>query len=72
MRAKIRLDTGRDAQRFVAIATKSKGKVYITDGDHLKVSAKSLLGALYAMEFDNLWCEAEEDIYHAIEEFIII
>lgn len=71
MRAKIRLDTGNDAKRFVDIATKSKGKVYITDGEHLKVSAKSLLGALYAMEFDHLWCESEEDIYHAIEDFII-
>lgn len=72
MRAKICLDTGNDVKRFVAIATATKGKVYITDGEHLKVSAKSLLGALYALEFDELWCESDEDIYHAIEEFIII
>ena len=72
MRVKIRLDTGRDARRFVAIATPLKGSIHITDGSGLKVSAKSLLGALYAMEFDELWCESENDIYRHIEEFIVI
>ena len=51
MRVQIRLDTMRDAQNFVNIASKMPGAVYITDNAGLKVSAKSLLGALYAMEF---------------------
>lgn len=72
MKVQIRLDTLSDVHCFVKIATLQKGAVHITDGEGLKVSAKSLLGALYAMEFDNLWCEAEEDIYHAIEKFIIV
>lgn len=72
MRAKIRLDTASDARKFNAIASRLKGKIYIVDGEGLKVSAKSLLGSLYAMEFKELWCESEEDIYHAIEEFIVI
>lgn len=72
MRAQIRLDTMSDVHRFVKIATSQRGAVHITDGEGLKVSAKSLLGALYAMEFDHLWCEAEEDIYYAIEDFIIV
>ena len=72
MKARIRLDTFPDVQRFVSIATAQKGRVHITDDNGLKVSAKSLLGALYALEFDELWCESEEDIYHAIEDFIII
>jgi hypothetical protein len=72
MRVRIRLDTGRDAQKFVAIATSLKGAIHITDGAGLKVSARSLLGALYALEFDELWCESDEDIYHAIEDFIVI
>ena len=55
MRVKIRIDTGADARQFVDIATKAKCPVFITDGDGLKVSAKSLLGTLYAMEFDELW-----------------
>ena len=72
MKAQIRLDTMSDVHRFVQIASISNGKVYITDNDGLKVSAKSLLGALYALEFEELWCESEEDIYHMIEDFIII
>ena len=72
MKAQIRLDTMSDVHRFVKIATAQTGNIYITDDKGLRVSAKSILGALYALEFDNLWCESEIDIYHAIEEFIII
>ena len=72
MRAQIRLDTMSDVHKFVKIATSQRGAVHITDGEGLKVSAKSILGALYALEFNTLWCEAEEDIYHAIEDFIIV
>lgn len=72
MKAQIRLDTMRDVQDFVNIATRMHGNVYITDNAGLKVSAKSLLGVLYAMEFEELWCEADEDIYRNIEDFIVI
>jgi hypothetical protein len=72
MKVQIRLDTMRDVQDFVNIATRMHGNVYITDNAGLKVSAKSLLGALYAMEFEELWCEADEDIYRNIEDFIVI
>ena len=61
-----------DVYSFVKIATAQHGAVHITDGSGLKVSAKSILGALYALEFDELWCEAEGDIYHAIEKFISV
>lgn len=72
MKAQIRLDTMRDVQDFVNIATRMHGNVYITDNAGLKVSAKSLLGALYAMEFEEFWCEADEDIYRNIEDFIVM
>ena len=72
MKAKIRLDTMKDIQSFVNIVSKFKGNVYITDNEGLRVSAKSLLGMMYAMEFNELWCESEEDIYHNISDFIII
>ena len=72
MKVQIRLDTLRDVQNFVNIATRMRSNVYITDNAGLKVSAKSLLGALYAMEFEELWCESEEDIYRNIQDFIII
>ena len=72
MKAQIRLDTMRDVQEFVAIAMMEPNSVYITDNNSLKVSAKSLLGMLYALEFEELWCESESDMYHAIEKFIIV
>lgn len=71
MKAKIRLDTMRDLNEFVRICTGIIPKVYITDGRGLRVSAKSVLGAMYAMEFDELWCECDIDIWHEISKFVI-
>lgn len=72
VKTRIRLDTMRHVQDFVNIVSNTRGNVYITDNAGLKVSAKSLLGALYAMEFDELWCESEEDIYRNIQDFVVI
>lgn len=70
MRAKINLDTMRDIQDFVRICTSIAAPVHITDGAGLRVSGKSLLGVMYAMEFDNIWCECDTDIYMDIKKFI--
>ena len=72
MKVKIRLDTMKDINQFVAVCTKIPVPVHITDGAGLKVSAKSILGVMYSMEFTDIWCECEEDIYHHIEQFTII
>lgn len=72
MRAKIRLDTMKDINQFVAICNRVLVPVHITDGAGLKVSAKSVLGVMYSMEFTDIWCECEEDIYSQIEHFIVI
>lgn len=72
MRAKINLDTMKDINDFVRICTRISEPVHITDGAGLKVSAKSLLGVMYAMEFADIWCESEIDIYSQIERFIVI
>ena len=71
MRAKINLDTMKDINNFVRICTCVPVPVHITDSAGLKVSGKSLLGVMYAMEFDDIWCECEQDIYHDIEKFIV-
>ena len=71
MKAKINLDTMRDINDFVRICTGVKAAVHVTDGAGLKVSGKSLLGVMYAMEFDDIWCECEEDIYTDIEKFVV-
>ena len=70
MRTKINLDTMKDINDFVRICTRIPVAVHITDGTGLKVSGKSLLGVMYAMEFSDIWCECEQDIYHEIEKFI--
>ena len=72
MRTKIRLDTMHDAANFVNITSRLDGKIIVTDSDGLKVNAKSLMGMLYALEFDELWCESEKDIYSQISNYIVI
>lgn len=72
MKAKIRLDTMKDINQFVSVCSKVKVPVYITDGAGLKVSAKSVLGVMYSMEFTDIWCECEEDIYNILYRFTII
>lgn len=72
MRNRIRIDTIKQANELAAIATNLNGKITITDGQGLTVNAKSVIGALHAMEFNELWLESENDIYMAIEPFIIV
>ena len=72
MKVKIQLETMSDVQKFVGIASQQKHSVFITDGNGLKVSGKSLLGALYALEFDALWCESDMDMWQAIKDFIVV
>ena len=55
-----------------SICTRISEPVHITDGAGLKVSAKSMIGVMYAMEFEEIWCECEEDIYNHIERFTIL
>lgn len=70
MRIKVRLDTVTDIANFVLITSKVKTDVYLTNNRGLKVDGKSFLGVAHAHEFDELWCECEQDIYSMIKEFI--
>ena len=69
MRVKINLETTHDAIELAKIATYVNGKVLISDGNGLTVNAKSVMGALYALEFSDLWLESEKDIYSMISKF---
>ena len=71
MRAKIRLDTFSDIRKFVKITSKLKGRVYVTDGESLIANAKSLLNMIPTLKYEELWCEAEKDIFFEIREFLI-
>lgn len=70
MRAKIELVTMEDANTMVKIASQIKEPVYLVSGD-FRVSAKSLLGALCSMEWNELWCECEKDIFSKIVQFVV-
>ena len=72
MKVKIRLDTFGQAKEFSEVVSGIPNKVLITDNSGLAVNAKSLLGALHAMEFSELWCTCEKDIYSTIEKFVVI
>lgn len=72
MKVKIRLDTQSDVAKFVNVATKIDVPVHLTDGQNFKVSGKSLLGAIYTMEWDEVFCECDKDIYSLIDDFVII
>ena len=71
MRYKIRLDTMADINRFVGIAGKHSGRITLTDGDDFTVNGKSLLGAMYTFEWDQIYCESDTEIYHLIKDFIV-
>lgn len=71
MRYRIRLDTMSDVNKFVKMATKHTGKIMLSDGEDFTVSGKSLLGAMYTMEWDQVFCESESEIYHLIKDFIV-
>ena len=68
-KTKIELVGMSDINKFVAITTKLPGTIKLTDGENYSVNAKSLLGALASMEWDELYCESDVDIYTHIAEF---
>ena len=70
MKARVELVTMEDAANMVKIASQVKEPVYLV-GEGFRVSAKSLLGALCSMEWNELWCECEKDIYSKIEKFVV-
>lgn len=70
MKLKVNIDTESAAARLVGLATKLNEPVYLTDGANMRVSAKSMLGAVYAtMDFSEVWIETENDHYYMFKEF---
>ena len=72
MLVKIKLDTIKDIKDFVEIVSNFTHKISLTDGEGMKVNAKSLIGVMYTTEWDNVYCESKEDISRSISKFISI
>lgn len=70
MKVRVQLDTLSDIAAFVLAVSPVKPKVYLTSDEGLRVDGKSFLGVAHAHEFNNLWCECEEDIYSKISSFV--
>ena len=71
MRVKIDLETLTDVKSFVDIAQKHKGNITLCDNEGHVVCGKSFLGVCYSLEFEEVWCNSEEDIYHEIERWTV-
>ena len=71
MRVKIFMDTIEQAKEIERIAKECDDAVHIKDGTGLCVNAKSLVGVLHAMEFNELWLESEGDYFIKFKNYII-
>lgn len=73
MRVKLNLDKASTIRDFVEVASTVNGDVYLTNNSHqYVVSAKSLLGAMYSLEWsDGIWLECEdENAYSVFRQFM--
>lgn len=61
-RTKIRLDTLSDVNKFVASMNGVKDRVWLEDDEGNRVNAKSLLGAIYSLEWNHIYCYCDVDI----------
>lgn len=66
-RVKIQLVTLNDCARFVAAVSKVNDKVYLeTNNGEFRINAKSLLGAMASVEWEDLWVVSNSDIYYEV------
>lgn len=70
-KTKIELVTLKDVQKFVNIVSKIKGDIFLKDGENFCVSAKSIMGAIAALEWNTLYCYSNIDISYEIRDFIV-
>lgn len=66
---KIELVTNSDINEFVKIAASADGYVKLVDCNGFCVNGKSLLGAMATIEWSELYCISENDIYSNIQKF---
>jgi hypothetical protein len=71
MKVQLRLDTISDVQNFTKICETIQTPIYIKDNANHCVSGKSMMGMLYSLEWKEIWCECETDIYSKIKDFVI-
>lgn len=70
MKVKVRLDTLSDIKGFVSAVSPIAAEVHLTDGNNLTVSAKSILGAMCTIEWNEVYCTCSKDIYYHIQPYV--
>ena len=70
VKAKINLDTMSKINAFVGICSRLDCKVNLIDGNGYCVSAKSLVGALATVDWNQVFVECDKDIYAYIQDFL--
>ena len=70
-KVRIELDTLTDIREFVDIVSDPsiEGSIKLTDGSNYTVNARSLLAAMCTVEWSELYCVSDEDIYTKIQKF---
>ena len=68
---KIRLETMTDVMKFQNIISKIDGEIKLVDGTGYCVNAKSILGAIAALEWKNLYVKSDKDLYTVLKDFCI-
>lgn len=71
MRVKVNLDTMSSIQKFVEVTSRIEDEIMLQDNVGHCVSAKSLLGAIYSLEWDTIYCSCPKDISGMILPWII-
>lgn len=61
-RTQIRLDTMQSISKFVEVMSRLTDQVWLEDGIGARVSAKSLLGCIYSLEWTRIYCCCNRDI----------
>lgn len=73
MRNKINLVTMTDITEFVKICEGIEGRIELfCSKNGYRVNARSILGCLAALEFDEMWIDSDKNIYDQIEKFIVV
>lgn len=68
-KTKINLITASDIHRFVDIVSQIEGSIKLVDGNNYVINAKSIMGCIAAMEWNEMYVVSDTDIYTKIMEF---
>lgn len=68
-KTKINLVTMSDIRKFTEIISSLKGEIKLVDGRNYTINAKSILGCLAALEWNEMYVLSDEDIYTKIRDF---